>query len=152
MSLESQIAELQRQQQELRRQEAERKRREQQAKEELFEKTEGVHVGCSDDYATLTVGRYGPVYDYRLGPPLFEFYYGYEHTVCPVHADPSECEDCDESEWAFIVKERGTETLRLGMSALAPDASEPSDYLLSGIGMWLARKAAAEPQTNGGSE
>jgi hypothetical protein len=117
---------------------------------QTFEEATGVHVGCSDDYATLTLGCYGPVYRRPEPNTSTKFYFGYEHTVCPVHGSDTEAcheADCNESEWAFVVKEQGKETMRLGASQLHPKLGydEPAESLLCGIGLWIEQQRKATP-------
>lgn len=115
------------------------KERTQRQKIDAFELTQGVHVNCSDDYAGLTVGCYGPIYKRYDNPPAFEFYYGYEKTVCKTHTTEKECRDadCEDNEWAFVAKRDGTEVYRIGASSLAPDLRDVVEGLLCGIGLWL---------------
>ena len=111
---------------------------------EQFQNKYGVHVSISDDYAYLDVGLYGTLYDAKK-PALLEFYLGYEEKLCPVHgADEKACDEvnCEEGDWAFVVKESGIETMRLSHSSLQPETTsdELERSLLCGIGIWLEQK------------
>lgn len=69
----------------------------------------------------------------------FEFYYGYEQTVCKNHCD----EDCENCEWAFVAKRNGKEELRIGWSELGVSTDQFSieKNLLAGIGYFLEKNA-----------
>lgn len=86
----------------------------------------------ASDYAGLKTKKY-------------EFYYGYEKTVCRKHGDDcvinGEVDDCDENEWAFVASETdGKELMRLGVSKLGlgdHDHEETALVLLHGIGKFM---------------
>ena len=84
-----------------------------------------VKVYRSSDYAGLTTAKY-------------YFYYGYEHTMCPVHGNDSSCR-CDEGEWAFVVStvEGDVELLRIPRSKLTLDVDGILAKLLCGVGQFL---------------
>ncbi len=85
----------------------------------LKEKT-GVHVYGSDDYVGMSIGRY-------------QFYFGYEMTMCLKHADCS----CDDKEWCFTAMVDGKEVMRIPRSKLGGDTIERT--LLHGVAQFLAK-------------
>lgn len=116
------------------RQKAERKRKDE------FMITQGIHTGRSDDYWTLTVGKYEEIYGDSV--PLYDFYFGYEVQACPTHLDDS-CtgeDECDDIEWAFEAKINGNSVMILPASQLTGESVSYDDgdqLLLAGIGMFI---------------
>lgn len=134
--IQAEIRRLEQEASDLRRAEQEKGRRARQERRDDFIKNEGIHTGCSDDYWTLTVGKYADIY--KEGIPAYEFYFGYEEPWCPLHG--ARCpEDCDESEWGFTASIRGQRVMHLGSSSLLPDYShdDGAELLLAGIGMFI---------------
>jgi hypothetical protein len=98
------------------------------AKEE-FEKKNNISVYTSDDYCGMGCGR-------------FQFYYGYEVTMCPIksHKTDDDCyqKDCDKREWCFTADIDGKEVMKIPRSELLFDGDEPYSYLIAGIGKFLS--------------
>jgi len=93
-----------------------------------WEKNENIDVYAKSDYAGLKLGE-------------IEFYYGYEDTFCEEHGSQRCVDFCDKSEWAFTVRLKGEEVIRIPQSKLHPKAGEEvMFYLLAGIGHYLKRK------------
>jgi hypothetical protein len=70
----------------------------------------------------------------------YDFYYGYEVTVCPEHdLKCPEGYDCDKAEWAFQAKVDDKVVMTIPTSKLHPVKNEvPFWYLVAGIGHFLA--------------
>lgn len=91
---------------------------------------------AASDYAGLKTKKY-------------EFYYGYEKTVCKSHGDDcvigGDFDDCDENEWAFVASETdGKELMRIGASKLGLDERDHEETalaLLHGIGIFMDKHA-----------
>jgi hypothetical protein len=65
----------------------------------------------------------------------YQFYFGYEETVCNDHS-PEDCENC---EWAFVAKLYRRELMRIPQSKLGvPDGADMSEYLLAGLAKCIA--------------
>lgn len=92
-----------------------------------YRNNEKIDTYIASDYAGLKAGKY-------------EFYFGYEITVCPKHKSSDECSeaDCDKGEWAFQATISGKEVMKVPESKLYPRKNEsPEFYLLAGIGKFL---------------
>ena len=119
--------ELKREARDLERQVYEEKERIQRKKNDEFKEKFKIDTWNASDYAGLDSGD-------------LHFYYGYEYTKCPEHGsdDCSRKIDCEKSEWAFIVTNRGKELMRLAQSELRPEeGQEMYFYLLMGIGHYF---------------
>ena len=69
----------------------------------------------ASDYASVSCGK-------------VSMYFGYEETVS----------NEEDSEWCFVVKESGVETMRIPQSKLKADpGSDAAEYLLAGMAAWL---------------
>lgn len=107
-------------------------------KKDFIEKT-GIEFYGSHDYIGLKAGR-------------FEFYYGYQRILCPIHGKSNEnhCKDengfdveCDQEEWAFTVEDRGKEIMRLASSEIESMDSrylEIIEKLVVGIALFFTTK------------
>lgn len=140
--IETKQREFERELRQLKERQADEARRDIRRRTDAFEKDFGVHVGISDDYATLLIGAHGPSYD--RPPTATRFYYGYEETTCPTHGrDGSACgeADCQDGEWTFVVKVGNEEIYSIPSSGLHPECRDMAESLLCGIGMWLSNRA-----------
>lgn len=95
------------------------------------DKSDALEVYFSDDYAGMK-------------SPRFDFYFGYEATLCSHGADSRDCE-C-EKDYCFTATHKGEEVARYTQAELdeavtyaSPklDFGEPYGYLLAGIGRYL---------------
>lgn len=73
----------------------------------------------ASDYAGLEAG-------------VYEFYFGYERTICPVHGNDSKCE-CNDKQWAFVARKNGQEVGRLSARQVHYHGGECVEALLRGI-------------------
>jgi hypothetical protein len=80
---------------------------------------------CSSDYGGMDAGRYS-------------FYYGYEETICYAH---TECDkDCEQREWAFVVKVDKKDVFRIGSSKLETKRYNIAECLLDGIRQFITSR------------
>ena len=103
-------------------------------------KKKAINIYISDDYAGLESGN-------------ITFYYGYERQWCQKckkkldsGSDLEECEENDHDiDWCFTVNRKNEEVFRLTETELNEyQCCEPVEYLLAGIGIWLAQKGSKD--------
>jgi len=73
-------------------------------------------IVISDDYAVVQMGR-------------FEFYYGYEHTICE-HGNDCTLDSCESKEWAFVASENNKEVGRLTAKQMGMDQFDQIEKIL----------------------